>query len=262
MSEQRNYPPEAYCPDDGKLWWDRGTADGPVGASGSVPRMASWLRWNVEIGQRFSTRELRNVLGIAHEHFQRRQRELRELGWTYLSAKEDPSLGEECELLGYGWWPGEGPRPRKSTISSKLRRQVFERDGSRCVICGRAAGEKYEDGGVVVLTAGHIIAHSHGGSATLDNLQTECRRCNESARADTGTAADPKAVCESVKSLRFAERMELLEWLKRGSRTRTQLDRVYDSVRLGGPAVREAVMSYLLEASKRHYQRTPPSEEG
>ena len=256
MPEQKHYPEDAFCPYDGKLWWDRSKDDGPKGASGSTPRMASWLRWNVQIGERFSTRELRAVLGIDDEHFQRRQRELREMGWRYLSAKEDPSLGEECELLSFGWWPGEGPRPKKATISSKLRRQVFERDGGRCVICGLAAGEKYEDGSVVVLTAGHVIANSHGGSATLDNLQTECRRCNESARADTGSALDPQAVLESVKSLRFPERMELLDWLQRGSRPRTQLDRVYDTVRLGGPVVRETVLNYLAEASARHYGRS------
>lgn len=253
MNGPRSYPPEAYCPLDNKLWWERGKDDGPVGACGSVPRMASWLRWNVELGQRFSTRELRTILGINDEHFQRRQRELRDLGWQYISAKEDPSLGEECELIAYGWWPGQGPRPRKSTISSKLRRQVFERDGSRCVICGRAAGETYEDGSHVVLTAGHVVAQSHGGLARLDNLQTECRRCNESARADTGTAADPRAVLESVKALKFVDRMELLGWLKRGSRTRSQLDHVYDDVRLGGPAVRQAVMLYLEQLSERHH---------
>src|SRR5699024_10761930 len=101
--EQREYPPEAYC-DDGRLWWDRKFGDGPRGADGSVPRMASWLRWNVELNGRFTTRAMREALGVDHEHFQRRQRELREkLGWKYLSSKEEPSLGDECILLEYGW---------------------------------------------------------------------------------------------------------------------------------------------------------------
>ncbi|MBW3068328.1 HNH endonuclease [Actinomyces sp. 594] len=244
------YPPDAYA-NDGVLWWEQHDQKIVPGSKGSLPRMAAWLRWNVKPGQRFSTRELRSVLGIDQEHFQRRQRELREYGWRYLSAKEDPSLGEQCELLEYGWWPGEGPRPRRQAISAKVRRQVFERDGGRCVICGRAAGEYYEDGSRVVLTAGHVVANAHGGSASLDNLRTECRKCNESARADTGTAADPKAIVEAVRSLKRADQRVLLEWIRRGQRSRSNLDHVYDRVRLSGPAAKKAVVEYLQELEKR-----------
>ncbi|WP_194785185.1 HNH endonuclease [Actinomyces haliotis] len=246
-----DYPSSAVAP-DGKLWWDEHDQKIVPGTKGALPRMAAWLRWNVKPGERFSTRELRSVLGgMTQEHFQRRQRELRDYGWKYLSAKEDPSLGEECELLEYGWWPGEGRRPGRSSISAKLRREVFERDGRRCVICGRAAGEEYEDGGRVVLTAGHVVANSHGGVASLDNLQTECRRCNESARADTGTPLDPAAVLEAVRNLKRAEKSTLLDWLSQGQRTRSKLDAVYDQVRLGGPQVRTAVVDYLMELEAR-----------
>ncbi|SDN80688.1 HNH endonuclease [Actinomyces ruminicola] len=248
--EARTYPPEAYA-DDGLLWWDHHDQKVVPGTKGAVPRMAAWLRWNVEPGQRFSTRELRDALGIDQEHFQRRQRELRDYGWRYLSAKEDPSLGEQCELIQYGWWPGQGPRPRRQAISAKVRRQVFERDGGRCVLCGRAAGEFYEDGARVVLTAGHVVANSHGGSADLDNLRTECRRCNESARADTGTAADPQAIVEAVRSLRRADQRELLDWIRRGQRTRSKLDHVHDQVRMSGPAAMKAVVEYLEELERR-----------
>ncbi|WP_165241830.1 HNH endonuclease [Corynebacterium lizhenjunii] len=242
----QEYPVEAYAP-DGTLWWKSSIR----GATGAVPRMASWLRWNVELGGRFSTRQLRDTLDISNEHAQRRQRELRDYGWEYLSAKEEPSLGEECILEKYGWWPGEGQRPKRDTISAKVRRQVIERDGGRCVLCGRAAGEKYEDGSVVVLTAGHIKANSHGGAASLDNLQTECRVCNEPARADTGSASEPEAGVEQVKNLKKADRLELLAWIRSGRRSRSNLDRAYDAYRLGGPLVQEAVRSYLEKVEGR-----------
>lgn len=213
--------------------------------------MASWLRWNVGLNERFTTKAMREALGVSDEHFQRRQRELREdFNWKYLSSKEDPALGDECVLLAYGWWPGEGKRPKQQRVSTKVRRQVFERDGGRCVICGLGSNEKYEDGGTVVLTAGHIRANLHGGSNELSNLQTECRRCNESARADTGGVADPIAVLERVKSLPKAERLEMLDWLSSGQRSRTRLDIAYDSVRLGGPIVREVVLDYLEEVAR------------
>lgn len=208
--------------------------------------MAAWLRWNVDLNERFTTRALRAALGVTQEHFQRRQRELRQdFLWDYRTSQEDPALGEECILIAYGWSPGQGKRPAKSSISQKVRRQVFVRDGGRCVICGVAAGEKYEDGKAAVLTAGHVRANAHGGSAALDNLQTECNRCNEASRADTGSVADPQAVLERVKSLSKPNRLEMLRWLRAGKRSRSNLDRAYDEVRLGGPQVRDAVLEYL-----------------
>lgn len=245
------YPREAFNLETGKLWWELSEADHISGTWGALPRMASWLRWNVEIGERFSTQQLRSALGVGQEHFQRRQRELRDLGWRYLSSKEEPSLGEDCVLEEYGWWPGIGPRPKKEAISSKLRRQVFARDGARCVLCGRAAGEQYEDGAFVTLTAGHIIPASHGGRAVLENLRTECRLCNESSGADTGSVLDSQAVLERVRTLKKADRLELLHWIATGQRVRSDLDRAFDMVRLGGPHVRDVVVKYLENVARR-----------
>lgn len=56
----------------------------------------------------------------------------------------------------------------KMPIPNWLRKQVFERDGYRCLHCG--ATEK--------LCADHIIAEIKGGPTTLENLQTLCRSCN------------------------------------------------------------------------------------
>lgn len=248
----KKYPDEAYNPETGKLWWELTKEDGVRGASWGVkPRMASWLRWNVDINGRFTTRQLREALNSNHEHFQRRQRELRDWGWKYISSNEEPSLGEDCLLEEYGWWPGEGERAPQTAISGKVRRQVIERDGGRCVLCGRAGGEPYEDGSVAVLTAGHIIPNALGGRPTLDNLRTECGRCNETARADTGSVADPQAVVQSVKALKKADRLELLAWIRRGQRSRSSLDRAYDEIRLGGPLVQEAALEYLETLESR-----------
>lgn len=251
MTVSKPYPDDAYEPTTGKLWWEIQKADGIKGAWGVMPRMASWLRWNVEIGEYFTTRQLREALDTDHEHAQRRQRELRNNGWEYLSSKEEPSLGENCQLLKYGWWPGLGPREKGDVINAKMRAMVFKRDGSRCVLCGRAAREKYEDNTTVTLTVGHIKPRSQGGRATLDNLRTECNRCNETLRADTGSIIDPWAVVESVKNLKKAERLELLTWIRQEHRSRTALDRIYDDVRLGGTAVENAVMEYLLRVEAR-----------
>lgn len=242
-----SYPPEAYCEADGRLWWERVRGDGPTGADGAAARAASWLRWNVNPGGRFRTSQLREVLGIRQEHFQRRLRELRGWGWVYVSSKEDPELGEECILEKYGWWPGsEDPRPKVASVSNKTRRAVFVRDGSRCVLCGRAAGEKYDDGGRVTLTVGHLRASAWGGGSHVDNLRTECRRCNESVKSDTGTVLDPDAVLASVKSLKKADRETLAHWIEQGGRSRSALDVAFDQVRLGGEPVKKKVIEYLM----------------
>jgi hypothetical protein len=56
----------------------------------------------------------------------------------------------------------------KAIADSRLRKQVFERDGHRCKICKR----------MDCLSIDHIIPVSKGGTNDLDNLQTLCRPCN------------------------------------------------------------------------------------
>lgn len=54
----------------------------------------------------------------------------------------------------------------------EIKKQVLERDGNRCVICGRGPNEGYE------LQIDHILPKDKGGKATLDNGQTLCSVCN------------------------------------------------------------------------------------
>jgi len=48
------------------------------------------------------------------------------------------------------------------------KKAIFERDGYRCVQCGRSAKEGYE------LHADHIVPRDKGGRAEIDNGQTLC----------------------------------------------------------------------------------------
>ncbi len=57
-------------------------------------------------------------------------------------------------------------------FSDDTKKIIFERDGYRCVICGRSSKEGYE------LHADHIIPKDKGGKATVDNGQTLCSICN------------------------------------------------------------------------------------
>jgi 5-methylcytosine-specific restriction endonuclease McrA len=49
----------------------------------------------------------------------------------------------------------------------KLRKAALERDGYRCVYCGKPAD-----------TVDHLIEVARGGTDTLDNYVAACKRCN------------------------------------------------------------------------------------
>ena len=55
-----------------------------------------------------------------------------------------------------------------------MRRQVFRRDGGRCVACG----------GDELLQFDHVIPVALGGSSTPENLQLLCAPCNREKGAD------------------------------------------------------------------------------
>ena len=62
-----------------------------------------------------------------------------------------------------------------------VRRAVFERDGYRCVVCGRAGR----------LEGHHLVALEDGGDPySLDNVETLCRDCHIAAHRRPLTAAE------------------------------------------------------------------------
>ena len=59
----------------------------------------------------------------------------------------------------------------RNPLDTRLRHEVFKRDGYRCKECGATNKE-------IILHADHIIPVSQGGKDELDNLQTLCQDCN------------------------------------------------------------------------------------
>lgn len=57
-------------------------------------------------------------------------------------------------------------------FTPELKKLIFERDGYKCVICGRTENEGYE------LHVDHILPKDKGGTATFENGQTLCSICN------------------------------------------------------------------------------------
>ncbi|GIG34903.1 HNH endonuclease [Cellulomonas pakistanensis] len=61
--------------------------------------------------------------------------------------------------------------PRRAPRAERLRLAV-ERDGARCVWCGRAFGP------LVPPTRDHLVPRVKGGPSWLENEVPACRRCN------------------------------------------------------------------------------------
>ena len=60
---------------------------------------------------------------------------------------------------------------KRNPLDTRLRHEVFKRDGYKCLECGATNKDK-------TLHADHIIPVSQGGSDELNNLQTLCDDCN------------------------------------------------------------------------------------
>lgn len=57
---------------------------------------------------------------------------------------------------------------RACDISPAVRREVLQRDGERCILCGRRQG----------LQAAHYISRARSGFGIPENLVTLCARCH------------------------------------------------------------------------------------
>jgi hypothetical protein len=58
--------------------------------------------------------------------------------------------------------------PRRTRLA-----RILERDGARCVWCGRAIDE-----GLVRATTEHVVPRIKGGPSWIENEVAACRRCN------------------------------------------------------------------------------------
>lgn len=67
------------------------------------------------------------------------------------------------------WRKTKGHKGR--SMSPKLRFEVLQRDGFRCVYCGRSAAD-------VSLEVDHLAPIAEGGKTESDNLVTACQECN------------------------------------------------------------------------------------
>ncbi|GAA4361938.1 HNH endonuclease [Angustibacter luteus] len=239
---------------DGTLWWHLkltpGTKWQPYGGE---KRLAAYLYFEAEVGDRFTMRELREGLGtdgVADdaEQLNRRLRALRPDDWIIRSYKDDHSLPPNTyrlEAVGTRVWLGErNPRDKVSKLTEKV---VIERDGRRCVVCGVGAGEEYpgEPGSFARMTIGHRVPGARRGGASPDDLQTECAHHNEAARDVLPDPEDFDEVLPAVRALKRAELRDVRNWMAAGRRSRSKLDLAYDRVLKLRPSEKERMLEAI-----------------
>jgi 5-methylcytosine-specific restriction endonuclease McrA len=73
-------------------------------------------------------------------------------------------------------------RRTRESISSAIRREVYERYFYTCVLCGLSGKGKTHSEKIKGFEIDHIKPAAAGGSTKIDNLQVLCRKCNNSKR--------------------------------------------------------------------------------
>lgn len=198
---------------------------------GTRIRVALWLYTEIGEGQRFSKQQLRKAIPDV-EQIDRRMRDLRPAGWIIKTYRDMASLSADelfLEKVGtHVWKPGQRSVGLRA-ISGKVRREVMERDGHRCVRCGVSAGEEYFDdpGSYARLTLGHVTPHKHGSGAQLEDLVTECARCNETTKHLTGVQFSAEQVWDRIQELPKKEKIKLLAWMAAGRRATTDTEQIW-----------------------------------
>ncbi|MFZ2560754.1 HNH endonuclease [Corynebacterium variabile] len=246
--------PEFSRASNGKLWWELVSDPGAKRPYGAVNKICAYLASTKDVGDTFTTQELREALGDnRQEHLQRRLRELRgsRLGWSIDSQKYDRSLGIEIfKIRRIGWHPALGNKPKNiQSVDARTRALVLERDGSRCQLCGVGAGEPYPGNPDLkaTMTIGHVVPQESGGTNSLDNLRTECSLCNEPKRSEGGQPETAHRMIASVRNLNTKDLKKIYEWISADRRMRDDVDALFDRYRIMSPGDKEKVRVQVSE---------------
>jgi hypothetical protein len=100
-------------------------------------------------------------------------------------------------------------------VSKETRAIVLDRNGFTCQMCGLAAGEPnpFNNGKKTVLTIGHIVDKSMGGSDDIINLRAICSVCNEGASNITQNRPDSIKLLSLIRRAQIKDQLAVLDWI-------------------------------------------------
>ncbi|HRQ73972.1 MAG TPA: HNH endonuclease [Phycisphaerales bacterium] len=165
----------------------------------------------MNVGRVVTTDELSEVAGI--RDYQRRIRELRnEEGMRILSHNDRDDLKPTENLL-----ESLERRPVIArAIGDKLRRQILDRNGYTCQVCGAGAGEDSgcEPGKKCRLEIDHVIPISQGGTDDEHNLRAVCHAYNkDKANLKVPTSRDAISAMALIRRQPRNVQLEVYEFL-------------------------------------------------
>ena len=166
-----------------------------------------------KIGEIVTGDQLMAVSGL--KTYGRRIRSLRgEFGWPIQSVHDASDLRpDEYRLTGEP--PATPPVSFARRISQKQRARILQRNHSICRMCGRAAGEVFEDGVRVRLQVDHITQKEDGGEEEDENLRTLCQRCNQGGNRVLSPPSHSLIRLKGmVRDTSRANQREIYNWLK------------------------------------------------
>lgn len=168
------------------------------------------------VGVVVTSTQIREAAGLNVSEWARRVRELRdEDGWIIDTHNDDVSLKPGEYRLR------EFPDPRqfrgfKRTISTRLRAQVLDRDGSTCQMCGITVGDADPaTGRLARLHVGHIVDKSLGGKDEISNLRTLCSSCNQGAKNVTMEKPSTLWLFAQVRRASDEQQRLVFNWLRK-----------------------------------------------
>lgn len=176
---------------------------------GSKEKIANYLK--TRVGETVTSKEIQDVSGGAVQ-YSRRLRELRAEGWRISSVRDRPDLKPNEYMLEEE--PPESPYTFSRAISKRVRAEVLERNGYTCQMCGAAAGDKDEEGRIVVLQMGHIKDKSMGGTDEVSNLRALCSSFNGGAKNITMMPPTRIWLLAQVRRANIEDQRTVLEWLE------------------------------------------------
>jgi 5-methylcytosine-specific restriction endonuclease McrA len=77
------------------------------------------------------------------------------------------------------------PRVRKTVVRlrgaemAELRQSVFQRDGGKCVDCGRTVHHRRGEGWGELMELSHLKSRGAGGGDTMENTVSRCSSCHK-----------------------------------------------------------------------------------
>ncbi len=127
----------------------------------------------IEIDEDVADRIARSANGTPLDVLNRLQH-VRDYAYIRSNGKITLEVAETAlKMLAYSDEKQEA-RENRDAIPSEVRREVWRRDGGKCVKCGSREKLEYD----------HIIPVSKGGSNTARNIELLCEACNR-AKSDT-----------------------------------------------------------------------------